>query len=82
VCVVVVVVMLFVVVKENRSVTCFQTNSGLALGLCCGSVCSNSRSKHKQPNITRGWLLGENGAGKIDRELQVPGDTGVLCPLF
>ena len=27
-------------------------------------------------------ILGENGAGKIGRWLQVPGDTGVLCPVF
>ena len=34
---------------------------------CCSVLCSNSRSCHKQLRITRGGLLGENGAGKIDR---------------
>ena len=77
---------LLCVVKADRSVPCFQTNGGgtrLVLLFCLMFFLALELTIMSQTAlITRGGLLGENGAGKIDRWLQVPGDTGVLCSLF
>ena len=63
---------------HSRNCSCL-----LLLLLLCVVCCGESLLQHPLFSNTRGGsLLGENGAGKIDRWLQVRGDTDVLCPVF